>query len=96
MHHSLPHCAHIQCLVSINMLQVPMDVIGCNFFLTEKLNSVALLHLHFYAKHHFVRLPICCHLSHDNKMHWWKVLTLTAISPTCASDDVGQSPERIG
>ena len=31
-HHSLPHCAHILCLVSINPQQATMNVSGCHFF----------------------------------------------------------------
>jgi len=31
-HHPLPHCAHIHCLVSIDILQVLMNVSGCLFF----------------------------------------------------------------
>ena len=35
-HHPLPHCAHIHCLVSINMQQVSMNVSGCHFFSTRR------------------------------------------------------------
>jgi hypothetical protein len=27
-----PHCANIHCLVSVNVQQASMNVIGCNFF----------------------------------------------------------------
>ena len=28
--------------------------------------------MHFYVRHHFVRLPLCCHLPHGNKI-WWNI-----------------------
>ena len=67
-HHSPPHCANIYCSVSINIQQVSMNVIGCNFFRMEEFNCTSLLHMHFHVRHHFVRLPLCYHLSHGNKI----------------------------
>ena len=66
--HPPPHCANIHCLVSINVKQASMNVIGCNFFLTEEFNYTPLLHTHFHVICHFVRLPPCCHLLHGNKI----------------------------
>ena len=65
--HPPPHCANIHCLVSVNVQQVS-NVIGCNFFHMEEFNYTPLLHTHFHVRHHFVRLPLCCHLSHGNKI----------------------------
>ena len=36
----------------------------------EELSDTLLLHTHFHVRHHFVRLPLCCHLSHGNNMQW--------------------------
>ena len=57
-HHPLPHCAHIQRLVSINVQQVLMNVNGCHFFCTEEFSPTALLHMHFHVRHYFVSAPL--------------------------------------
>jgi len=66
--HPLPHCANIHYLVSVNVQQASTNVIGRNFFRMEEFNYAPLLHMHFHVRHHFVRLPLCCHLSHGNKI----------------------------
>ena len=68
MHQSLPPCTNIHCLVTINVQQVLMNVNGCHFFHTEEFNDTLFLHAHSHVRHHFVRLPLCCHLSHSNNM----------------------------
>ena len=140
MHHPLPHCALIHCLVSINVQQgqwgqffstVPYHCFICTsmsdtilsdcpsaairhtatkcngilvgrfnlychstttyhltvhtatiwspykhsartdfFFFShvEEFSDTPLLHMHFSVRCHFVKLPLCCHLSHSNKM----------------------------
>ena len=68
MQHSLPRCAHSHCLVSINIQQALTNVSGCLFFCMEEFNDTPLLHRHFHVRHHSVRLPLCCHLSHGYKM----------------------------
>jgi hypothetical protein len=63
----------------------------------EEFNYTPLLHTHFHVGCHFARLPLCCHLSHGNKNlteYWREGSTSTAISPTSASDVVGQ--HKIG
>jgi len=70
MHHLPPHCAHTHCLVLINIQQVSVNASGCNFFHMEKFSGISLLHMHFHVRHHFFRLPLCCHLSHNIKMQW--------------------------
>jgi len=67
-HHPPPHCANIHCLVSVNVQQASMNVTGCNFFCMEEFSYTPLLHMHFHVIRHFVRLPLCCHLSHGNKI----------------------------
>ena len=63
-----PYCANIHCLVSVNVQQASMNVTGSNLFRLEELNYTPLLHKHFHVRRHFVRLPLCCHLSHGNKI----------------------------
>ena len=47
-------------------MQALMNVSGCHFVRMEEFSSTPLLHLHFHARLHSVRLPLCCHLSHGN------------------------------
>ena len=61
--HPLPQCANIHCLVSINIQEVSMNVIGCNFFCMEKFSYTPLLHMHFHVRRHLLDCPsavICC------------------------------------
>ena len=58
MHHPLPYCAHIHCLVSINIQQASMNISGYHFFHMEEFNDTPLLQMHFHVRHHFVRLPL--------------------------------------
>lgn len=69
MYHPPPFCADIHSLVSTNFQQVPMNVNRCLFFFhMEKFNSTPLLPMHFHVRCHFIRLPLCCHLSHSKKI----------------------------
>ena len=63
-HHPPLHYAHVHCLVSINFQQVTMNVNGYNFFCMEEFSSTPLLHTQLHVRHHFIRLPLCCRLSH--------------------------------
>jgi len=38
------------------------------FFCVEEFSDTLLLHMHFHVRSHSLRLPLCCHLSYDNKM----------------------------
>ena len=51
--------------------------------------------MHAHVGCHFVRLPLCCHLLHCNKMKWNIGSTSTAIPPASASDVVGQHHNKI-
>ena len=62
MYYPPPHCAHIHCLVSINIQQASVNVNGCRSFHMEKFNSTPLLHMHSHVRHHSVGVPLCCHL----------------------------------
>ena len=55
-------------LISINIQQMSMNVNECNFFHREEFSDTSLLHRHFHVRCHFVRLPLCCHLSCGNNM----------------------------
>jgi len=66
-HHPSPHCAHVHCLVSINVQQDSMNIFGCYFFHMEEFSSKHL-HSYFHVRCHSVRLSLCCHLSYSNKM----------------------------
>jgi len=63
--HPPPHCAHIHCLVSINVQQMLMVVSGCNFSCMEKFNSTHLLHMHFMSDAVLLAYPSAaiCHTS---------------------------------
>ena len=66
-----PHCAHVYCSISTNIQQMSMNLTpmsGWNFICVEELDSTPLLHTHFHVRCRFVRLSLCCHQSHSNKM----------------------------
>jgi len=61
--HQLPHSADIHKLLA--------SVAECQLlqFLLHRGSQLHILyHKHFHVIHHFVRLPLCCHLSRDSKM----------------------------
>jgi len=63
------------------------------FFCMEEFNSTYLLHMHFHVRCHSVTLPLCCCLSHGNKIwwkNWWEGSASSAIPPTCSSDVMDQ------
>jgi len=82
MHHPLLHCAHMYFLVSINVWKASVNVNGSSFC-TGEFSDTPLLSTHFHVRHHVVRLPLCCHLSHDNKMWWNTGGRLHASDITC-------------
>ena len=43
-------------------------VLPCHFCLTEEFKYKDLLHVCFHDRHHFVRLFLCCCMSHGNKI----------------------------
>lgn len=54
-------------LVSMNTQQTSMNISRCNFFPHGVIHWYTLLHTPLHVRHHVARLPLCCHLSHDNK-----------------------------
>lgn len=67
-HHPPPDCAHIHCLVSVNIQQALVNISSCHFFRMEVFNSTPLLHICFYVRCPSVRLLLCCYLLHGSKM----------------------------
>ena len=91
IHTPLLHCAHIHCLISTSLQQALMNVNGCNYFSTWRIQWHIYATHALYVKCHFVRLPLCCHLlawQQNLTEYWWKVSTSTAIPPPLV---VGQS-----
>ena len=43
-------------------------LVDITFFCTEESHCTPLFHMHSYVRHHSVRVPLCCHLSQDNKI----------------------------
>ena len=94
MHHSPPHRSHPcfglhKCFASVDECQ------WVQFFFFPR---GGMLHPRFCVRHHFVRLPLHCHLLHGNKNimeYRWEGSTSTAIPPTSDSDIVGQH-SKIG
>jgi len=68
MYYPLPHCAHIHSLVSVNIQQTSVNISGFHFFCMDEFNDTPLFQSHFHVSCHSVRLPLCHHLSHGNKM----------------------------
>lgn len=68
IHHLLPHCAPIHCLVFINIQQVSANVNGCIFFLAGriKFHIFASCRLPYHMQ--FCQTALLCHLSYGNNM----------------------------
>ena len=89
-----PHCAHIYCLVSVNIQQALVNVSGCCQFHKEE----------FIAAHALpCQAPFCQTATLLSSAAWqqnvteccWEGLASTAIPPTTASDIVVR-PRKIG
>ena len=64
----LDKLANIHCLVSRNVQQALMNVI-CAIISTWRNSVTHLCFMHnFHVRHCFVKLPLCCHLLHGNKV----------------------------
>ena len=60
-----------QTLFGLHKHSARIDECKCTIFChVEEFSDTPLLHVHFSVSCHFVKLPLCCHLSHSNKM-WW-------------------------
>jgi len=67
MQHPSVNHAHIQ-MVSINIHQSLRNISGCHFFHMVGFSYTPLLHMLFHVRCHSVRLLLCCHVSHSNKI----------------------------
>jgi len=93
-HHPPPLCAHIHCLVSINVQEVAMNVSGCHFFYMEEFSSTPLLQHTSMSDTPFVRLSPVTQKQNITE-YWWKGSTSIATSPASISDIMGQH-NKIG
>ena len=62
----------------------------------KEFSSMPLLHRCSCVRHHFDRVPLCCHLQQNVKGYWWEGSASTAIPPTSTSDTVSQHNELGG
>jgi hypothetical protein len=87
MRHPPPHHANIYCLVSVNVQQALMNVIGCNFFHMKEFNYTPLFHTHFHETD-----PLLPSVAQQQNLteYWREGSASTAISITFASAVVGQ------
>jgi len=93
------HCANIHYLVSVNVQQESMNVIGCNLFLHGGIE------LHTFAWYPLPRqtpfcqtAPLLLYVARQQNFteYWREGSTSTAISPPTACDMVGQHNKRGG
>jgi len=69
-HHLPSHCAHIHCLVSINVQQVLINVNGYNFFFMEVFSSIHTFSLYSLL----CQAPFCPKIIESNTHFSWKRL----------------------
>ena len=92
-HHPLPHCAHIHCLVSINIQQASTKVNEFHFFPHGgiKVHTFALWGFPGQMPfHHTAPLLPSVTWQQNVTEYWWEGSTSTAIPPTSTSDTMGQ------
>jgi len=80
MHHPPPHCASIHYLVSINIQQVWLNVIGCHVSCMEEFNDIPLFHIHLHVGHDFVRLCVNAWAASPDSPH---LVHLKRLNLTC-------------
>lgn len=92
-HHPLHHCAHIHCLVSINIQQTSVNVSGCHFF------HHGGIQWHTFASYippcqvlfcQSAPLLLCVIWQQDAMGCWWEGSTSIVIPPKYISDVTGQ------
>lgn len=90
-HHPQPHCAHVCCLFSTSVQRTQMNVIGCNFFLMEKLSDT-------FASYTLLCQMVFCQtvpllpsvtLQQNAMEYWWVASTSIDILPTFTLDNAG-------
>ena len=95
--HPPPHCANIHCLVSVNVQQVSMNVIGYNFFRMEEFNYTFASYALACQMPFYQTAPLLSSVAWQQNLteYWREGPTSAAISPTSASDVVDQR-NKIG
>ena len=94
-YHPLPHCAHIRCLVSINVQQPSMNTNGCHVFHVQEFSDTLFF---ISTSMSGTILSDCCFtaICHGGGTeYWWEGSTSTAIPPTSTSNAMGQH-NKIG
>jgi len=94
---TLPHCAHIHCLVFTNVQQTLMNVSGCLFFCMRNSMTPFCFICTSVSDATVSDCPsadICCTQQHVME-YWCEGSTSTAIPPTSASD-VADQHQNIG
>ena len=69
-HHPPLHYAYIHHLLSMNVRQASVNVNGCHFFPHRGIQFHTFASYALPCQKVFVRLLLCCHLPHSNKMEW--------------------------
>ena len=91
-HHPPPHCAHIHCLVDINVQQASMNISG-----VSQRHPFASYTLPCQMPFHQTAPLLPSVTRQQNEMeHMWEGSTSTAIPPTLASEIVSQCNEIGG
>ena len=95
-HHIPPHCAHIHCLVSINVQQASVNVSGYHFFSAWR-NSVP--HLCFVC----FQTPFCqtapwllSVTQQENVMGYWQKGSTSTVVPLTSASNVMSQHNKIG
>ena len=96
MHLSPPYCAHIHCLVSINIQQVLINVSWSWFFCKEEFNDTYLLHTYFHVICHFVAPLLPPVAWQQNVMEYWQEGSTSTAIPSTSVSDVVDLDDKIG
>ena len=93
-HHPLHHCAHIHCLVSINIQQMSVNVSGCHGGIQWHTFSSCSLPCQTPFCQTAPLLPSVTR-QQNVMQYWWKGSIYTVVLPTSSTDTVGQE-NKIG
>ena len=99
--HTTPllHCAHIHCLVSINIQQTLVNNSGCSFFLHGGIQSHLFAPYSLPCQMSFCQtVPLLPSVTQQQKVmeYWWGDSVSTTMLPTFTSDIMGQHNKTGG